>query len=65
MINFYKYNSAGNDFIIIDNRLEDFYVNTEWIRKLCDRNFGIGADGLVLLESNKNSDYFMNYFNSC
>ncbi len=64
MINFYKYNSAGNDFIIIDNRLEDFYVNAEWIRKLCDRNFGIGADGLVLLESNNNSDYFMNYFNS-
>ena len=64
MINFFKYNSAGNDFIIIDNRLEEFSVDTKLIRKLCNRNFGIGADGLILLESHNQSNYFMNYFNS-
>ena len=64
MINFFKYNSAGNDFIIIDNRLEEFSIDTKLIQKLCNRNFGIGADGLILLESHNQSNYFMNYFNS-
>ena len=64
MINFLKYNSSGNDFIIIDNREKMFISEVEHIRKVCDRNFGIGADGLILLELSSQTDYFMNYFNS-
>ena len=64
MINFLKYNSAGNDFIMIDNRLKNFPKRTEFIRQLCDRNFGIGADGLILLESDQKTHYFMHYFNA-
>ena len=61
MITFFKYNSAGNDFIVVDNRLELFPKNTNYIKKLCDRNFGIGADGLILLELDNDANYFMNY----
>tara|TARA_B100000700_G_C14894954_1_gene784549 strand:- start:341 stop:1144 length:804 start_codon:yes stop_codon:yes gene_type:complete len=64
MINFWKYNSAGNDFILVDNRLEVFPKKTDFIQKLCDRNFGVGADGLILLELDDDTNYFMHYFNA-
>ncbi|MBF25410.1 MAG: diaminopimelate epimerase [Flavobacteriales bacterium] len=64
MINFFKYNSSGNDFIIIDNREKKIQLKVSEIRKMCDRNFGVGADGLILLESHEKVNYFMNYFNS-
>src|SRR5665648_375607 len=64
MINFYKYHGAGNDFIIINNLKGDIHFSPLYIKSLCDRHFGIGADGLILLESSDKADCFMNYYNS-
>jgi len=65
IISFNKYQGAGNDFIIIDNRAGHFNPDdSKLINKLCDRRFGIGADGLILVSGNDNSDYEMKYFNS-
>ena len=63
-LSFYKYQGTGNDFILIDNRLNEITLNTEQINFLCDRRFGIGADGLMLLELEPGFDFKMVYYNS-
>lgn len=62
---FYKYQATGNDFVILDNRNLDFpKSDQEFIAKLCHRRFGIGADGLILLEPSEDFDFTMVYFNA-
>ena len=63
-LEFYKYQGAGNDFIIIDNRNEKIKLSKKQIAFLCDRRFGIGADGLMYLQNDVGSDFKMVYFNS-
>ena len=64
-LSFKKYQGAGNDFIMIDNRTNAFDKhNTKLVSRLCDRRFGIGADGLILLENDKNADFAMVYYNA-
>lgn len=65
ILKFYKYQGAGNDFILIDNRMSVFEAeNEDLVRKLCDRRFGIGADGLMLLQESKTHDFEMLYYNA-
>lgn len=64
-IAFYKYQGAGNDFVILDNR-EGLYsgLTTAQIHHLCDRRFGIGADGLMMLQNQDGYDFEMKYYNA-
>ncbi len=62
---FYKYQGTGNDFILFDNRSLFFDKNdAKVIARLCDRKFGIGADGLMLIEADPSADFKMIYFNA-
>ncbi len=64
-LHFYKYQGTGNDFIMVDNRSLFFpKSNVQLIEKLCDRRFGIGADGLILLEPSTTEDFTMVYYNA-
>ncbi|AFJ90687.1 diaminopimelate epimerase [Blattabacterium sp. (Blaberus giganteus)] len=67
-LNFYKYQGTGNDFIIIDSRQkQDKIGNSFLFKKLCDRHFGVGADGIILIQNddeNDESHFYMKYCNS-
>ena len=62
---FYKYNGAGNDFLVADNRDGSIVLDERQISEICDRHYGVGADGLILLGSGRDgADFTMDYYNS-
>jgi diaminopimelate epimerase len=63
-VQFFKYHGTGNDFIMIDDREETFPISRDRIAALCHRHYGIGADGLILIQPDQTVDFKMVYFNS-
>lgn len=65
ILHFEKYHGAGNDFIMVDDRSTSFDIrNLDLVQRLCDRRFGIGADGLILIREHPELDFHMIYFNA-
>src|SRR5205807_8005218 len=65
MLRFTKMNGAGNDFVMLDNRAGNIHLDRAQIARICDRHSGIGADGILLLETASNkADFRMRYFNA-
>lgn len=60
---FFKYEGTGNDFILLDNRLHRIVFTKAEIERLCHRHFGIGSDGLILLEDSESTDFKMVFYN--
>ncbi len=64
-ISFYKYQGTGNDFVLLDNRDNRYHsLSSKEVALLCDRRFGVGADGLMLLQEKEGFDFEMIYFNA-
>lgn len=63
-IHFHKYQATGNDFVLIDNRSGEYSFTKDQIEKICDRRFGVGADGLILIEKHPVLDFNLVYYNS-
>lgn len=63
-VHFFKYQGTGNDFVIVDNRENKISLTQEQVAFICDRRFGVGADGLMLLNSRDGYDFEMIYYNS-
>lgn len=63
-LHFVKYQATGNDFVLLDNRSERIHLTPDQIKKICDRRFGVGADGLMLIEKHPSLDFNLVYYNS-
>jgi diaminopimelate epimerase len=63
-LHFHKYQATGNDFILIDNREGEISLTVDQIKQLCDRKFGIGADGVMLIERHPSIAFNLVYYNS-
>jgi len=65
LVHFSKYHGTGNDFVMIDGRELDFpYQDQKLIKNICHRRFGVGADGLIVLDHSREEDFAMKYFNA-
>lgn len=64
-INFYKYQGTGNDFVLVDNRSQEIHPNQKLdiVKKMCERRFGIGSDGMIFIENSIDSDFYMDFYN--
>lgn len=63
-IHFYKYQATGNDFVVIDNREGKIALSVDQVKSICDRRFGVGADGLMLVEKDPRLNFNLIYYNS-
>lgn len=63
-IHFQKYQATGNDFVIIDNRASNLVLTEEQIARICHPKFGVGADGVMLIENHPTRNFHLEYFNS-
>ncbi len=63
-ISFFKYQGTGNDFVIIDDRAGKLNLSEKQVNDICNRRFGVGADGLMLLQSAEGYDFKMKYYNA-
>ncbi len=63
-LTFYKYHGTGNDFVMIDNREKKIKLSTKEIKNICHRRFGVGADGLILLQNTPEANFKMVYYNA-
>ena len=62
-INFFKYQAAGNDFVLIDNRQIKLTLTPDQCARICDRRFGVGADGIILVDNSDQADFHITYYN--
>ena len=63
-IHFFKYQATGNDFVLIENLSGKYKFSKDEIKLICDRKFGVGADGLMLIEKHPSAHFNLQYFNS-
>ena len=64
-VEFYKYQGTGNDFVILENRNQQYdHLTQKQVKQICDRRFGIGGDGLMLLNKHPELDFEMKYYNA-
>ena len=63
-IAFFKYQGTGNDFVMIDGRDKKLALSKKQIQKICDRRFGVGADGVIILKNHETCDFDMDYYNA-
>ena len=63
-LSFSKYQGTGNDFVMVDNRDGNYFLSQDQIERLCNRKFGIGADGFIVLENDLVADFQMTYYNA-
>ena len=66
-LQFFKYSATGNDFLVLDLRKNKFFAEVprhQWVKQICHRRFGIGADGVVVLESDAKVDFAWDFYNS-